>query len=265
MKSSGKNNDDFFGTMFDFNGDGKTTLDEQYLAYKIYEETMREKESKNHNAARKNSFNINKKTYSANRTKKTCSEKSKKTGLAVSAISVIGILLFVFVMAMLNNTKNGGQSKTYSYSSRTYSSYSSSLSTASAYRKSEAIDVPYVGMSESKISDTLLGTPSSKVRHNYEVKNGEQLLANLYDFYKDGACVFTARCVQGSVTQVWDKRDDPVKPHKSYSSKSRSSKSQKSDPFSATDYVDADDFYYDHYDDFYDYEDAEDYYNEHND
>ena len=33
--------------------------------------------------------------------------------------------------------------------------------------------------------------------------------------------------------------------------------------FSAKDYADADDFYYDHYDDFYDYEDAEDYYNEH--
>ena len=35
--------------------------------------------------------------------------------------------------------------------------------------------------------------------------------------------------------------------------------------YSRKDYVDADDFYYDHYDDFYDYEDAEDYYNEHAD
>ena len=51
--------------------------------------------------------------------------------------------------------------------------------------------------------------------------------------------------------------------YKSYSSKSKSSKS--SDEYSAKDYVDADDFYYDHYDDFYDYEDAEDYYNEHAD
>ena len=50
--------------------------------------------------------------------------------------------------------------------------------------------------------------------------------------------------------------------YKSYSSKSQSSKSE--DEYSAKDYVDADDFYYDHYDDFYDYEDAEDYYNEHN-
>lgn len=49
--------------------------------------------------------------------------------------------------------------------------------------------------------------------------------------------------------------------YKSYSSKPKSSKAE--DEYSAKDYVDADDFYYDHYDDFYDYEDAEDYYNEH--
>ena len=46
--------------------------------------------------------------------------------------------------------------------------------------------------------------------------------------------------------------------YKSYSSKP----SKTEDEYSAKDYVDADDFYYDHYDDFYDYEDAEDYYNE---
>ena len=34
------------------------------------------------------------------------------------------------------------------------------------------------------------------------------------------------------------------------------------DPYDAKDYVDADDFYYDHYDDFFDYEDAEDYWYE---
>lgn len=51
--------------------------------------------------------------------------------------------------------------------------------------------------------------------------------------------------------------------YKSYSSKPKSNKSN--DEYNAKDYVNADDFYYDHYDDFYDYEDAEDYYNEHAD
>lgn len=36
--------DDFFGGMFDFNGDGKTSLDEEFIAYKIFEESCREEE-----------------------------------------------------------------------------------------------------------------------------------------------------------------------------------------------------------------------------
>lgn len=36
------NDKDFMGGMFDFDGNGKTTLDEQYVAYKIYEETTKE-------------------------------------------------------------------------------------------------------------------------------------------------------------------------------------------------------------------------------
>lgn len=35
-------------------------------------------------------------------------------------------------------------------------------------------------------------------------------------------------------------------------------------PFDAADYYDPEDFYYDHYDDFFDYEEAEDYFYEHN-
>ena len=43
----------------------------------------------------------------------------------------------------------------------------------------------------------------------------------------------------------------------------RTTKAAKDDdPLHAKDYVDADDFYYDHYDDFFDYEDAEDYWYE---
>lgn len=39
---------------------------------------------------------------------------------------------------------------------------------------------------------------------------------------------------------------------------------KKYDPYDAADYYDPEDFYYDHYDDFFDYEDAEDYFYEHN-
>lgn len=43
------------------------------------------------------------------------------------------------------------------------------------------------------------------------------------------------------------------------------SKDDEDDPYNAKDYSNEEDFYYDHYDDFFDYEEAEDYYNEYND
>ena len=38
----GSKNDDYFGGMFDFNGDGKTDIGEEFLAYQIFEEVMKE-------------------------------------------------------------------------------------------------------------------------------------------------------------------------------------------------------------------------------
>lgn len=50
-----------------------------------------------------------------------------------------------------------------------------------------------------------------------------------------------------------------------YSSSYKSSSKKDSDPYNAKKYRNEEDFYYDHYDDFFDYYDAEDYYREHND
>lgn len=41
----GNDNNDLFGGFFDFNGDGKTTWDEEYIAYKIFEECTKEDNS----------------------------------------------------------------------------------------------------------------------------------------------------------------------------------------------------------------------------
>lgn len=119
--------------------------------------------------------------------------------------------------------------------------------------------VPYVGMPESRMNDTSLGRPSDKVRHNYQVKNGEQYLANLYDFYQNGKCVFTARCVQGTVTEVWDNRDNPQAP---YVPGNGGGKTYDTGP-SVDGFSNPEDFYDWYWDDFFDYEDAEDYYYSH--
>lgn len=116
--------------------------------------------------------------------------------------------------------------------------------------------VPYVGMSESRIADTSLGKPSDKVRHNYETISGEVYTANLYDFYQNGKRIFTARCVRGRVTEVWDERNSVSS---SYTPKSgKSSTGPIVESFSHPE-----DFYDWYWDDFFDYEDAEDYYYEH--
>lgn len=131
-------------------------------------------------------------------------------------------------------------------------------SIASRYRIANG--VPYVGMFESDIKNTSLGAPSDDVRHNYECINGEQYLANLYDFKSGYKKIFTARCVNGRVTEVWDYRNNPIVP---YTPKKSTQKKNHSDPYDVNDYSNEEDFYDDHYDDFFDYYDAEDYYNEH--
>ncbi|MCH5304001.1 MAG: hypothetical protein J1E41_03980 [Ruminococcus sp.] len=231
-------------------------LDKEITDFLIYNEVM------------KNSNNTKSRPHYSGSSSSGCS--SPTLALILIVLSIIGWIWFIAsscVSCASESSSHSNYHNSYSnsYSSRTYSSSSAYSSSNAKYDDDGNIEVPYVGMSESKISDTSLGSPSSNVRHNYQVKNGEQYLANLYDFYQDGACVFTARCVQGRVTQVWDSRDNPVAPYKSHRSKSSSSKSKTSDPYNAKDYYDADDFYYDNYDDFWDYEDAEDYYNEHKD
>lgn len=118
--------------------------------------------------------------------------------------------------------------------------------------------VPYVGMSESRIADTSLGSPSDNVRHNVAFQNGERYTANLYDFYKNGTRIFTARCVNGVVTEVWDDRHTTTSSYKPNSGKN----SKKSSP-DANKFSNAEDFYDYYYDDFFDYYDAEKYYKEH--
>ena len=125
--------------------------------------------------------------------------------------------------------------------------------------------VPYVGMSEDYIAKTSLGSPTLK-GHNRQVRNGAQLLANLYDYYnRNGEVIYSIRCIEGKVTEVWDWRDTPHKPTSiGNTNKSTSSSEKKSkDPYHASSFAHPDDFYEWYYDDFWDYEEAEEYWEKH--
>lgn len=125
------------------------------------------------------------------------------------------------------------------------------------YRNRIANGVPYVGMPESEIANTSLGKPEDRIGHNNACISGEQYRANIYYFRSGGKLIFSARCIRGKVSEVWDYRDNPQS--YSYSGGHHSS----GDPYDVDDYQDAEEFYYYNYNDFIDYEDAEDYYNDH--
>lgn len=101
---------------------------------------------------------------------------------------------------------------------------------------------PYVGMDREYLIYTQLGMYDIS-----EVKDG----VSFYYWTKNGS-TFYASVQNGTVV------------HTGGSTKSHSSSGRSTDPYNASDYAHVDDFYYDHYDDFFNYQDAEDYYDAHN-
>lgn len=126
--------------------------------------------------------------------------------------------------------------------------------------KSEAdrkANLPYVGMPESNISRTSLGSPRAEVRHNVEIKGSNRFITNIYDFVEAGKTIYSVRCINGYVTETWDYRNVPSYPSYYYPA------SSEDDPYDAASYSNEEDFYDDHYDEFSDYYDAEQYWRDH--
>ena len=141
--------------------------------------------------------------------------------------------------------------------------------------------IPYVGMSESDINSTIMGT-----YHEYEhvvVGKGKRTEFDKNEYRwknNNGKTILFVECQDGVVEYVikygeniyWTADGKPIFSgyRSGYSSSSSSSSSSKKkvyngDDYDVNDYYDAEDFYEDHYDDFYDYYDAEDYFDEYHD
>ncbi len=132
--------------------------------------------------------------------------------------------------------------------------------------------LPFVGLAESFIDQTVLG-PSSRVDTNgYAYLDGHRETGTLY-YFKNASnqvyfCVF---CKGGRVAAVYDNRDG----NSHYPGRlingagsvghndSLSSQSSNADPYHASDYLDEEEFYEDHWDDFFDFDDAEEYWRTH--
>lgn len=122
--------------------------------------------------------------------------------------------------------------------------------------------VPYVGMRELYIAQTILGD-DFEVSSSYEgISKKDRVKVTVYRFKRGKSIIFVAKCKKGYVTEVKDYRDS-VTTTKNYTSSS--GKTNDSDRYNANKYRNAEDFYYDNYDNFWSYEDAEQYYKRHHD
>ena len=102
--------------------------------------------------------------------------------------------------------------------------------------------------------------------------NTYEIFSYTKSIYKNGTQIHSNYWNSESYKDATKNDDDKTNYTSSYNTSSYSftpykppSKDNDDDPYNAKDYSNEEDFYYDHYDDFFDYEEAEDYYNEHND
>lgn len=121
-------------------------------------------------------------------------------------------------------------------------------------------NLPYVGMPEKYIGETVLGKTYGPVEYGDMWVNGQYCTTHIYNFQKNGKVIYTACCVLGEVYFVRNTRNDPWDPVEKQKVLEEFWKSMQPD---VSDYSHPEDFYENYYDDFSDYEEAEDYYYSH--
>lgn len=127
--------------------------------------------------------------------------------------------------------------------------------------------VPFVDMREEDIGKTSLGHPSPKIEHNSEMVNGKPIDCNLYRWDVNGKRIFSARCMQGKVIQVWDNRSNPWPITTWRPSAKQTNRPSSNDGWDidedVLDYTDPEEFYEDFADEFDSLDEAADYYYAH--
>lgn len=130
------------------------------------------------------------------------------------------------------------------------------------YQEAVAKGVPFEGMRESDIHKNNNGKYDIEVV-KYTGFNNEHPNMHVYYYLIKGTkriwCV--VKCDDGKVLAVENYHYQLNR----YFDSSQYGSNYDPDPFDADNYSNAEDFYDDHYDDFFDYEEAEDYYNDHDD
>ena len=139
-----------------------------------------------------------------------------------------------------------------------------------AYEAKVRSGLPFVGMPEKYVSSTLLGEFSRCERNGTSYPGGRKTIGNIYYYKRDGKVYFCVFCTGGQVAEVYDNRGcNTHYPGRLINGSTSTRPSiatdshDESDPYHASDYPDEEEFYEEHWDDFFDFEDADTYWQEH--
>ena len=139
-----------------------------------------------------------------------------------------------------------------------------------AYEAKVHSGLPFVGMPEKYVSSTLLGEFSRCERNGTAYPGGRKTIGNIYYYKRDGKVYFCVFCTGGQVAEVYDNRDGNahypgrlINGSTSTRPSTTTDSHDDSDPYHASDYPDEEEFYEEHWDDFFDFEDADTYWQEH--
>jgi hypothetical protein len=182
--------------------------------------------------------------------------KAERIGL----IFIVGLCLAVILIAFSGSdfrTNTGSVRATASATVRP-ASRTAAPATQKPQTDPYALSIPVVGMKESDINMTRHLKIFRKTTESYSNKNHTVYYSDA-NAVKDIPCTVSLKCVNGIVTEVNDYRDDPLPIVHFRSGNEKSSGSKKKDRY----YGDAEEFYYDHIEDFEELDEAEEYYNEH--
>jgi len=139
-----------------------------------------------------------------------------------------------------------------------------------AYEAKVRSGLPFVGMPEKYVSSTLLGEFSRCERNGTAYPGGRKTIGNIYYYKRDAKVYFCVFCTGGQVAEVYDNRDGNahypgrlINGSTSTHQSATTDSNDDSDPYHASDYPDEEEFYEEHWDDFFDFEDADTYWQEH--
>lgn len=276
------------GGLFDFNRDGKTTIDEQWIAYNMFKDFERKKEESN------NTYYSGTYTYEVNHHDSIDSTPAVRKPFNYKALFIIlvALMLILIVWAIvwqrcysvdalyekaLQAISDGDCKSAMHYLEKANDDEEAFLAvdyynpeySGNFYKDSAVLYAYMAALHEYETNGDLWYADSVldfAVPDDYdgifskEIHLLAEKLDGQYELYR-----IEKERIEKRKEQEKSEKEAAAEPPKRYYSSSAVDSSKSADPYNVYDYSDPEEFYEDNYDDFWDYEEAEDYYNSYHD